>query len=53
MGVFERYLSIWVGLAILAGILAGSVTPGYFSLIAQFEYAQVNLVFTVLILLMS
>lgn len=52
MGVFERYLSVWVGLAILAGILAGSVAPGYFSLIAQFEYAQVNLVIAVLIWLM-
>ncbi|MDP5056602.1 MAG: ACR3 family arsenite efflux transporter [Marinomonas hwangdonensis] len=46
------YLSVWVGLAILAGILAGSVAPGYFSLIAQFEYAQVNLVIAVLIWLM-
>ncbi|RNF52685.1 arsenical-resistance protein [Marinomonas hwangdonensis] len=52
MGVFERYLSVWVGLAILAGILAGSVAPSYFSLIAQFEYAQVNLVIAVLIWLM-
>lgn len=52
MGVFERYLSVWVGLAILTGILAGSVAPGYFSLIAQFEYAQVNLVIAVLIWLM-
>ena len=46
------YLSVWVGLAILAGILAGSVAPSYFSLIAQFEYAQVNLVIAVLIWLM-
>lgn len=52
MGVFERYLSVWVGLAIVVGIVAGSLFPNYFSLIAQFEYAQVNFVIAVLIWLM-
>jgi arsenite transporter len=52
VGVFERYLSVWVGLAIVVGIVAGSLFPNYFSIIAQFEYAQVNFVIAVLIWLM-
>tara|TARA_R110000824_G_scaffold163733_8_gene339548 strand:- start:23308 stop:24333 length:1026 start_codon:yes stop_codon:yes gene_type:complete len=49
MGLFERWLSLWVGLAILAGLLLGNIAPGLFSLIAGFEYASVNLVVAVLI----
>lgn len=52
MGFFERYLSIWVGLAIIIGIIAGSVIPDTFALIAGLEYAHVNLVIAVLIWLM-
>lgn len=52
MGLFERYLSVWVGLAILAGIAAGSVVPSWFAVIAGWEYAHVNLVIAVLIWLM-
>ncbi|MBB3048218.1 ACR3 family arsenite transporter [Litorivivens lipolytica] len=52
MGVFERYLSIWVGLAILAGMFAGSLFPGVFEVVAGLEYAHVNLVVAVLIWLM-
>lgn len=52
MGLFERYLTVWVGLAILAGIAAGAVAPGLFSMVAAWEYAQVNLVIAVLIWIM-
>ncbi|GGF77699.1 ACR3 family arsenite efflux transporter [Alteromonas lipolytica] len=52
MGLFERYLSVWVGLTIVVGILLGSVTPGVFAAIAGIEYAHVNLVIAVLIWLM-
>jgi ACR3 family arsenite transporter len=52
MGLFERYLSIWVALAIVAGVIAGTLFPAVFSTIAQFEYAHVNLVIAVLIWLM-
>lgn len=52
MGMFERYLSVWVGLAIVAGVLLGNVMPGVFSVIAGFEIAHVNLVVAVLIWLM-
>ncbi|MDX1524927.1 MAG: ACR3 family arsenite efflux transporter [Pseudidiomarina maritima] len=52
MGLFERYLSVWVGLAIIIGIAAGSLVPGIFVSIAALEYAHVNLVIAVLIWLM-
>jgi ACR3 family arsenite transporter len=52
MGLFERYLSVWVGLAIVVGIVAGSFVPDVFSVIASLEYAHVNLVIAVLIWLM-
>ncbi|GAB3376304.1 ACR3 family arsenite efflux transporter [Spongiibacter taiwanensis] len=43
MGLFERYLSVWVGLCILAGLLLGQLFPGLFQLIASLEVAHVNL----------
>ena len=52
MGLFERYLSIWVALAMITGIVLGIFIPEYFSLIAGLEYAHVNLVIAVLIWLM-
>lgn len=52
MGLFERYLSVWVGLAIIAGIALGSYFPDMFALIVTFEYAHVNLVIAALIWLM-
>ncbi|CAO3458358.1 Arsenical-resistance protein ACR3 [Azospirillum argentinense] len=52
MGLFERYLSVWVALCIVAGIALGSVAPGLFRAIAAAELAQVNLPMAVLIWLM-
>ena len=52
MGLFERYLSVWVGLAIIGGISLGSLAPDMFAAIASIEYAHVNLVIAVLIWLM-
>jgi ACR3 family arsenite transporter len=52
MGLFERYLSVWVGLAILLGIVAGVLVPDIFVLLANFEFAHVNIVIAVLIWLM-
>lgn len=52
MGLFERYLSVWVGLAIVIGIAAGSIIPEWFEVLAGWEYAHVNLVIAVLIWLM-
>lgn len=49
MSVFERFLSLWVFLCIIAGIVLASLLPGMFQLLASFEYASVNLVVAVLI----
>src|SRR5690554_5341831 len=52
MGLFERYLSLWVGLAIVVGVGLGLVAPGLFEVVSRFEWARVNLVVAVLIWLM-
>ena len=52
MGLFERYLTVWVGAAIFAGMILGSVIPQFFSVVASLEYAHVNIVIAVLIWLM-
>jgi len=52
MGLFERYLSVWVGLCIAAGVALGAALPEVFQAIAAVEYANVNLVVAVLIWVM-
>ncbi len=52
MGLFERYLSVWVGLCIVLGVWLGNVFPGLFSFVAGLEWAHVNLVVAVLIWVM-
>lgn len=52
MGLFERYLSVWVGLCIIAGVALGNVVPQVFEALAGVEFAQVNLVVAVLIWIM-
>ncbi len=52
MGVFERYLTLWVTLCIVVGIALGHWLPGPFQLIAAAELAKVNLPVAVLIWLM-
>jgi len=52
MGIFERYLSLWVALAIGAGVGLGLVVPGLFEAVAGLEVARVNLVVALLIWLM-
>ncbi|WP_194756870.1 ACR3 family arsenite efflux transporter [Aliidiomarina indica] len=49
MGIFERYLSVWVGFCIVGGIALGILAPAMFDWIAEAEFAQVNLVVAVLI----
>ncbi len=49
IGFFEKWLSAWIALAILAGIAGGNVMPGVFGFLAGLEYASVNLVVAVLI----
>ena len=52
MGLFERYLSVWVVLGILTGVILGNQAPALFALIAGLEYAHVNLVVAVFIWVM-
>ena len=52
MGLFERYLTVWVALAIVLGVILGMVMPGVFQAIAAIEFASVNLVVAVLIWVM-
>jgi len=49
MGLFERYLSVWVALGMAAGVGLGLLPPETFASIAALEWAHVNLVVAVLI----
>lgn len=52
MSTFERYLTLWVALCIVAGIALGHVMPGVFQAIGSAEFAKVNLPVAALIWLM-
>jgi ACR3 family arsenite transporter len=52
MGLFERYLSVWVGLGMAIGVGLGLLAPGAFQAIAALELAHVNLVVALLIWVM-
>lgn len=52
MGIFERFLTLWVGLCIFAGVMLGNLAPGLFAAVAKLELAHVNLVVAVLIWVM-
>lgn len=52
MGFFERWLTLWVALCIVAGILLGQWLPGFFQAVGAMEFAQVNLPVGVLIWVM-
>ncbi len=52
MSTFERYLTVWVALCIVAGIALGHSFPGLFHAIGSAEIAKVNLPVAVLIWLM-
>ena len=52
MGLFERYLSVWVALGISAGVGLGLILPSAFQAVAAMEVAQVNLVVAVFIWVM-
>ncbi|MCB9616765.1 MAG: ACR3 family arsenite efflux transporter [Sandaracinus sp.] len=49
MGLFERYLSLWIAAAIGGGVWLGSVARGAVEVVASLELARVNLVVAVLI----
>ena len=43
MSVFERYLTVWVFVCIIVGVLAGQVFPELFQAVGRWEVAKVNL----------
>ncbi|WP_296761493.1 ACR3 family arsenite efflux transporter [Sediminimonas sp.] len=49
MSAFERYLSVWVALAILGGVALGQIAPAIVNFLAALEYGSVNFVVAVLI----
>jgi ACR3 family arsenite transporter len=49
MGLFERYLSVWVALAMVIGTVSGVAVPDLFARLSGWEVANVNLVVAVLI----
>src|SRR5271165_236768 len=52
LGTFERYLSVWVALCILAGIVLGQLFPAPFQALGRMTLAEVNIPVAVLIWLM-
>lgn len=52
LGAFERYLTLWVALCIIAGIILGQLVPAPFRALGRANLAQVNIPVAVLIWLM-
>ncbi len=52
IGYFERYLTVWVILCMIAGVLVGKFLPGIPAFLGQFEYAEVSIPIAILIWLM-
>jgi len=52
LGLFERYLTLWVALCIIAGIVLGQLVPAPFHALGRMNLAQVNIPVAVLIWLM-
>jgi len=49
MGAFERYLTLWVAIAIVVGIALGQFLPAVPEVLSRFEYAQVSIPVAILI----
>lgn len=52
IGFFEKYLTVWVALCIVAGIAVGQYLPGIPNTLSKFEYANVSIPVALLIWLM-
>ena len=52
LGVFGNYLTIWVALCIVAGVMIGQVFPQFPKTLSKFEYAQVSIPIAILIWVM-
>lgn len=49
LGFFERYLTLWVGICIILGVLVGQLVPAFPKFLSTMEYAQVSIPVAVLI----
>ena len=49
MSFFEKYLTLWVFLCIVLGVLLGQLFPDLFQMIGSIQYAQINLPVGILI----
>lgn len=49
LGFFEKYLTLWVGICIIIGVLIGRVWPAFPNTLSQWEYAQVSIPVAILI----
>lgn len=49
LGFFEKYLTLWVAICIVAGVVLGLYAPGFPRLLSRFEYAQVSIPVAILI----
>ncbi|RCL82164.1 MAG: arsenical-resistance protein [Alphaproteobacteria bacterium] len=52
LGIFGKYLSIWVAISIVIGIILGNLFPSLFYFIASIQYENVNFIVAILIWLM-
>ena len=52
IGFFQKYLSLWVALCMVAGVLIGKFIPGIPTFLNQFEYAKISIPMAVLIWVM-
>jgi len=52
IGFFEKYLTIWVALCMVVGVLIGKFLPGIPAFLGRFEYANVSILIAILIWLM-
>ncbi len=52
IGFFQRYLSLWVALCMVAGVLIGKFVPSVPQFLNQFQYANVSIPIAILIWLM-
>ena len=52
LGLFGKYLSLWVGLCIIVGITLGNIFPYLFQAIANIQFKNVNFIVAILIWLM-
>lgn len=52
IGFFEKYLTLWVALCIIAGVIIGQFIPAIPQTLSKFEYAQVSVPVAILIWLM-